>query len=266
MRIASFVGILVCAPIAFAQSPTAPVIERGTVTAEAVEVIRARPDLAKLYFTVLVKNGDPVTASDENGEQSKQFSEAITKLSLAGVKVVDQPMRVNRVEAQNRNVGNAPFIQEYHAVRTVVVSVSNKDTDKLRTVMEKVQQEAAKQGVSGEAGNASYNGMGYERNAPVKVVYGRETGWDDDTVSALSKATKRALQRAEAMATGAGLKLGEIVSIGEPTQPGPQTQTIYNYAGSPASSGASTADTQDELIDGELVRKVRVRVVVAVGK
>lgn len=266
MRIPSLAAVLLCAPVSFAQTPTSPTIEKGTVAAEAVEVVRAKPDLAKLYFTVVVKNGDATTASDENTEQSKQFTEALGKLQLAGVKVIDQPLRVNRVETQNRmGIANSPFIQEFHAVRTVAVTVSNKDTDKLRTAMEKVQQEAAKQNVSGETGSASYNGMSYERNAPVKVVFARETGWEDDTVTALGKATKRALQRAEAMATGAGLKLGEVLSIGEPTQPVPQTQTIYNYAGS-TTGGAVAADTQDELIDGELVRKVRVRVVVAVGK
>ena len=263
MRTASPLVVLLFATTAGAQTPAA--IDKGTVTAEAVEVVRVKPDLAKLYFTVIVKNGDATIATDENTEQSKAFAEGIHKLDLAGVKVASQPLRVNRVETQNRLGGgnNIPFIPEYHAVRTVLVTVSSKDADKMRVNLEKVQQEAAKQGVSGETGNASYNGMAYERNAPVRLVYARQDGWDDDTVVALGKATKRAIQRAEAMATGAGLKMGEVLSVSEPTTIGPQT--VYNYAGTYVSS-AQTADPQDEYLDGELVRKVRVRVVVAVSK
>jgi uncharacterized protein YggE len=262
MRTTSPLFVLLLTPVALGQTPAA---DKGTVTAEAVELVRAKPDLAKLYFTVINKNGDATIATDENAEQTKVFAEAIHKLDLAGVKVASQALRVNRVETQNRMGGgnNIPFIPEFHAVRTVLVSVSSKDADKLRANLERVQQEAAKQGVSGETGNASYNGMSYERNAPVRLVYTRQDGWDDDTVAALGKATKRAIQRAEAMATGAGLKVGEVLSIGEPTTAGPQT--VYNYAGTYTTT-AQSGDPQDEFIDGELVRKVRVRVVVAVGK
>jgi uncharacterized protein YggE len=257
---------LLAVPPAGAQTPPAAA-DKNTVTAEAVEVIRARPDQAKLYFTVLVKNPDAVTATDESGEQTKQFVDAIDKLKLKGVKAAGLSQRLNRVETQNRNVANAPFVPEFHAARSVVVTVTDPDPDKLPGLVEKVQQEAAKQGVGGDGpGNATYNGFNYERNSPVRVTYSRRDGWDEETVGALGKATKKALARAEAMAAGAGLKLGEVLSIGEPaTTIG--SQTIYNYANYSSGVGntSTAADAQDEFTDGELVRKVRVRVVVAVS-
>ncbi len=257
--------ILLFAPVALGQSP---VPDKGTVTAEAVEVVRGKPDLAKLYFHVLVKNPDATTATDEAAEQAKQFTAALDKLGLGGVKVSALPQRVTRVETQNRNVPNAVFTAEYHAARTVLVSVTAKDADKLFAAVEKVQQEAARQGVAGEgSGNANYNGFTYERNSPVRVVYTRDGGWETDTAKALAAATKKAVARAAAMAEGAGLKAGEVVSIGEPAAV-IGNQTIYNYAGvgGLAASGGQVADPQDEFVDGELVRKVRVRVVMTVGK
>jgi hypothetical protein len=176
---------------------------------------------------------------------------------------------VTRVETQNRNVPNAAFTAEYHAARTVLVSVTAKDADKLFAAVEKVQTEAARQGVAGESsGNANYNGFTYERNAPVRVVYARDGGWEADTAKALAAATKKAVARAEAMAEGAGLKAGEVVSIGEPSVAVIGNQTIYNYAGvsGMVAAGGQVADPQDEFVDGELVRKVRVRVVMTVGK
>lgn len=259
---------LLSAPVLFAQSTVTA--EKSTITAEAVEVMRAKPDQAKLYFTILIRNNDATTAGDENTEQTKQFADAIDKLKLKGVKASGFSQRLNRVEIQNRMGGNPNpiFVPEYHAARTVVVSATDPDPDRLQTMVEKVQQEAAKQGVGGETGGASYNGMNYERNAAVRVVYSRRDGWDDQTTEALKKATKKALTRAEAMAAGAGLKVGEVVSIGEPGGAVPQSQTIYNYSNYSSGVGntASAADSQDEFTDGELVRRVRVRVVVAVGK
>lgn len=264
MRIAFPFMALVIGSIATGQTPTPP--ERATVTAEAVEVVRAKPDLAKLYFALVIKNGDAATASDENTEQTKLLTAAIAKLRLDGVTVIDQPQRVSRVETQNRAApGNMPFIPEFHAVRPIVVTVSHADPDKLQAAVERVQYEAAQLGVSGETGNATYNGMSYERNAPVRLVYERRAGWEDDTTEALARATKQAVQRARAMAEGAGLKAGEVLSVSEVPPTGPQT--VYNYAGNPAASAAGhTADARDEFTDGELVRRVRVRVVLAVGR
>jgi uncharacterized protein YggE len=265
----SVAAVLLVGSVALAQTPPAAP-ERGTVTAEATEVIRARPDQAKLYFTVVVKNPDAATSVDENAEQAKQFLAAIDKLQLKGVKAVGMPQRVNRVESQNRLGNNNAFVPEFHAARGVVVSVSAPDADKLAGLVEKVQQEAAKQGVGGEGGaGATYNGFGYERSAPVRIAYSLKGGWDDLITPALGTATKKAVARAEAMAAGAGLKLGEVVSISEPvTAIG--SQTIYNYANSGISSGVGNtggaADSQDEFVEGELIRRVRVRVVVEVKK
>jgi uncharacterized protein YggE len=91
------------------------------------------------------------------------------------------------------------------------------------------------------------------------------------TTAAVATATKRAMQRAEGMAKGAGLTLGDLVSVGEVsdapriTIPAPVVNTGV-YASPPGGgtlNAGVTADTLDQFVDGELVRKVKVRVVYA---
>ena len=264
------VSALLFAAFPLAAPAQTPPPGQGAVTAEATEVVRAKPDRARVTFTVSVKGSEAMGVSEENDAVTKQFVEAIDKLKLGGVKANPGAVRIDRVETQPINGGiggGVQFVPSFHAARPVVVTVEDADPAKLRAAVDKVQQEGAKQGVSGEPGNSSYNGRAYERTAGVRVTCARTEGWDDLTAAALTKATRKATQRAEAMAAGAGLKLGEVISIGEPTDPAPQTVTTYNYAGSgSALAPTQSADSLETYVDGELVRKIRVRVVYATSK
>jgi len=257
--------ILLCGlaalPPAFAQTP------KPTVTAEATEVIRAKPDTARIAFTVASRNADSDTATGDNDTLTQQFTDAINKLKLTGVKASTDPMRIDKVELAG-NRGGGIGVGEFNAVRNVVVTATEADPTKLATLVEKVQKEAAKQGIGGELSPASYNGMQYERNGGVKVAYSRaEAAWDEATTAAIGKATKRAMQKAEALATGAGLKLGDLVSVGEvadvPKGAIPVISTTVGatpFLGGTVNPGVTT-DTLDAFVDGELVRKVKVKVV-----
>jgi uncharacterized protein YggE len=264
MRSLTLLGLL--ASTALAQPPAPP---KGSVTADAAEVIRAKPDQAKLVFAVTARNADAATATDENDTQTKQFTDGLEKLKVGGVKVANEPLRVDRIETQNN--GGGVGVAEYNAVRTVVVTVAEGDPAKLAAAVEKLQKESAKLGVGGETGGANYNGNSYERVGRVKVVYSRgDEAWEEQTAAALAKATKKATKRAEAMAAGAGLKLGELLSLGAPDDgpprpPAAATDTFPVDVGEKPQPTTSH-DTVDAYVDGELVRKVRVRVVYATTK
>jgi uncharacterized protein YggE len=263
MRVPFSALLLAALPLAAAaQTPTTPA--PGTVTAEATEIVRAKPDRARLAYTVTYRSGEATAATDENEAMTKEFVESVDKLKLKGVKAAGGALRVDKVETQAINGINQQFIPQFNAARQVVVTVADPNPDTLLATVDKVQQAAAKLGISGEVGNASYNGRAYERVAAGKVTYSREDGWDDLSAAALTKATKRARERAEAMAAGAGLKLGEVVSIAEPD--GPQSVTTYNYSGSGSSGVSQAADAQEVYVDGELIRKIRVRVVYTTTK
>lgn len=258
--------ILLCGlavlPPAFAQT-------KPTVTAEATEVIRAKPDTARIAFTVASRNADSDTASGDNDTLTQQFIDAINKLKLTGVKAAADPMRIDKVELAG-NRGGGVGVGEFNAVRNVVVTATETDPTKLSALIDKVQKEAAKQGVGGELSPASYNGMQYERTGGVRVAYSRaEAAWDEVTTAAIGKATKRAMQKAEALAAGAGLKLGDLVSVGEvaDNQKAPAAVVTTGVMATPFLGGTVnaglSADTLDAFVDGELVRKVKVKVVFA---
>jgi uncharacterized protein YggE len=263
MRFVQLALLLAALPaVAAAQTPAKP-----TVSAEATEVLRAKPDTARLVFTVASRNADADTASADTDTLVTQFTDALTKLKLTGVKATPDPLRVDRVELTNNRGIAGPGVGEFNAVRAVVVTATDADPAKLSALVEKVQKEAAKQNVGGEMGPASYNGFQYEKNGGVKVAYTRaEDGWEEATNAAAAKATQRAMKKAEALAAGAGLKLGELVSVGEVPADAPRAAIPVVGSGTAVFGGGSanpgvTADTLDALVDGELVRKVRVRVV-----
>ena len=206
------------------------------------------------------------TATDENEKLTKDLLAAIAKLKLNGLKVTSQALKIAKVESDGNNGapvaipgGGGPMLKsDYRTVRTVTVTVKDADVEQLQAGVGKIQKEAAKLGVAGDSTQSIYNGFGNERQNTVKVVYGLQSGWDDKSKDVLAKLTKRAMERAQALAEGANLKVSGVLSIDEPREPtNPNSTTNFIYG---------TTEQGDELTDGELVLKVRVRVTVRVSE
>ena len=259
-------ALLVAPVVALAQTP-AP----GTVTADATETVRMKPDQARIVLTARTRSPDAAMAADEATEQTKKFAEAVDKLKLKGVKVTTAPLQT--AKGAEDSTGGVRVIQpggpgaaippkEVQATREVVVTVSEADFTALADAVEKVQREAYAAGLSGAKANTGYNPFGGSDGEKIKVTYHRKEGGDELTTAALAKATKKATARAEAIASGLGMKLGAVVSAGEvdTVEPAATATRINLYGGDPAEA------TKDDLVDGELVRTVRVRVVYAVAK
>ena len=243
--------------IAVAQGP-APTA--NTISAEATDTLRVSPDVARIQFAVVTKDAVAETASDENEKLTKDLTAAFNKLKLNGMKVTSQTLKISKVEGDGNGPGAAPGGNpmpktEYRTVRTVTVTVKDADADQLLANVGKIQKEAAKIGIAGESTTNIYNGFGNERQNVVRVTYGLQAGWDDKSKEVLAKLTKRALERATLLAEGAGLKVAGVVSIDEPREPAPQNLNANIYG---------IPEQTDELTDGELVLKVRVRVTVRV--
>jgi len=258
-----FAAVLLSATLsAFAAAQTPVVaVPPGNIAVEAQEVVRQKPDTVKLYMKVEVKNSEAAQASDEASDEVKKMADGLTKLKLAGVTVSTPQQRVVRSEVMPNRGGAAPGMVEYRVIRPVQVVVSDADPVKFATTVEKVQLEAFKLGLISDmaSDNYTYNSSTgqQEKNSPIRAVYSRKGGWEELTGPALEKATKKARAKAEALAAGAGVKLGDVLSVSEvPTYP---NSPGYNYG----SGVAATGEPEDEFVDGELARKVRVRVVYA---
>lgn len=258
--VAGFAAVFVVGS-AFAQTPAPPA--PNTISAEATDTLRAAPDVARVTFSVVTKNAIAETATDENETLSKDFLANIGKLKLNGVKITAQTVKVAKVESQDPDAGKpagAPMTKaDYRVVRAITVTVKDADTELLQAAVSKVQKEGAKIGVAGDSTQNIYTGLGNEMHNKVKVVYGLQAGWDDRSKDVLAKLTKKALERATALAEGAGLKVAGVLSVEEPAD-----AAHMNPFASWAANIYGTAEPTDELVDGELVQKVRVRVTVRV--
>lgn len=258
---------LLLAPLAFAQTPPEA---KSTVTADATETVRVKPDQVRIVVAARVKNPDAVTAADEAAEQAKKFAETVKGLKLKSAKVSVSPLQAAKVGDDNNGgvrvvgpggVGGGPAApKDVQATREVVVTVTDADFAALSEAVEKVQKEAYTAGLGGAKVNTGYNPFGTGDSDRIKVTYHRQDGADALTTEALGKATKKATARAEAIAGGLGMKLGPIVSAGEVEPP---ADTVSNATRIIYGSDNSEV-TKDDLIDGELVRTVRVRVVYSV--
>ena len=242
------------------QTP-APASTANAISAEATETLRASPDVARITFQVVYKNPVAETATDENEKLTKDLLTSLAKLKIAGAKVTAQSLKLGKLDGEAQpGVPNAvPMSKsDFRAVRSVTVTVKDADAEQLPIHVARIQKEAAKLGVAGESANNLYNPF-CEKHNSVKVSYGLQDGWDDRSKTVLGKLTKRALERATLLAEGAGLKVVEVLTVEEPRDPpAPERASIGALYG--------LTDTSDDLADGELVLKVRVRVTVRVSK
>lgn len=256
------IALLLTLPLlAPAQTPVAAG-PPGNISVEAVEVVRQKPDTVKLFMKVEARNAESAAATDEATDEAKKVLEGLGKVKLPGVTIAAQPHRTVRIETMPPRGG--PGVQgavEFRVIKPITVTVSEADYDKFTAAVEKVQAEAFKLGLVPDllSDTFTYNSSSgqQEKNSPFRAVYSRKGGWDDLTGPALEKATKKARAKAEALAAGAGVTLGGVSSVNEVTA----------YAASPSynpyGSAATAGDPEDELSEGELLRKVRVRVVFA---
>jgi uncharacterized protein YggE len=221
----ALLAVLVFTPAALAQL----VDGRTSVTAEGAVTVRLKPDRAKVSLYVSVRDKTGERADEKADELAKDLADDVVRLRLKGVTAEVDPAAVVKEPEKGYlpgPPGGVVIVGDPPVVRRVVVTVSDPDPKAVAEAVGKVQREGAKYGPT---------------DSP-RVVYSRADDGDDATAAALSKATKKAAARAEAIATGLGLKLGTVVAADEiPTAP-----DVYD--------------------DGEVLRTVRVRVIYAVAK
>lgn len=265
-RLAGLLPVLLLAAAAPAADPI-------TLTAEATETIRLKPDQAKVYLSIESKEGNPDDAATTGDDTRKKLTEAIDKLGLKSVKVAasqlkvtkDRDNSINRVLRVGPNGAVPPPPPDsYTVVHPLVVTVSDADPDKLLRAVERVIQTAASAGVTGER-TTEFRASPYgETRSGGRVVYGVKGGWDAAVEPALTKASERAVANARALARGVGATVQKVEAVEDVTAAG---TTPGAAAANVIYDGSISPPAEDELVDGELVRKVRVRVkVTAVSK
>lgn len=258
MRRLFFALLLLSPMIANAQTPPGGGPSQNTVTAEGSETVRLTPNLARIHLVAHSQNEDSDVAGEEVAEKAKKFVDAVGKLQLKTVKASLVPLKAGKSgggeDFSPRRPVEAP--KTFTVTRGVVVTVTDADFASLSAAVEKVQRLALKNDLGGEEPQDDYRSYRPGDGGIIGVRYSRTEGEQELLTAALAKATKKAASRAEAIASGLGMKLGAVVSATELPSESRSGSGRYSLGG----------DAEDELVDGELVRTVRVKVVYAVSK
>ncbi|MEO2091512.1 MAG: SIMPL domain-containing protein [Gemmataceae bacterium] len=162
--------------------------------------------------------------ADDHADAVKRAVDDLKGLRLKGVTVTPQQSLSARLDG---NAAGLPAV--YVNASTLLVRVADGSPDQLAETVMKVQQEGAKLRLGGTP----------------QVVFEKKDGWDEAVAPAVTKATQRAVQKAELLAKSAGLKPGTILAVSDGSEAPTATDDAVAYT------------------DGELVRKVRVKVVIA---
>lgn len=248
--------------VAVAVAGVAGAAEPITLTAEAVEVVKLKPDVAKIYLNVESKDASAEEAAKANADARKRLVDAVEKAGAKGLKAValqqkitkdrDNSNRVFRAVGPGGPIVQPPPAESYTVNQPMTFIVTEADPEKLLGAVEKVLQAAASVGVTGESNNNDYRYSPYgETRSGGRVVYEVKGGWDAAVSDALAKATVRAVLNARSLAKGAGLNVLRVQAV-EDVSDGPVNSEpgVRYYPGGdePVSDGI------------ELTRRVKVRV------
>jgi uncharacterized protein YggE len=242
------------------------------LSAEATETIRLQPDTAKIYFVIETKDPNVDTATEANVKLKKDLTDALEKLAVKGLTTKATQKTVSKESQRNFNgiIGGGgpgggppvPVVENVSVSTPIILTLSNADSAKLIETVEKILQSAATLGISGPSANDNqfgYNPFNQVTSGKARVVYSTKAGWDDSTDAALAKATARAKAKATSLAKGAGVTLGDLITVQEQPEGSPADGGFSPYIGR---GGRYTEEPG--LVDGELVKTIRVRVTYAV--
>jgi uncharacterized protein YggE len=188
----------------------------------------AVPDMAVIVLGVETRNSSAMAASAENADRMNLVVSALRK---DGVK--DDEMETSRytIYFETRDVpgyanGQAPQISEFVVANQVTINVNVTDNKNISKVLDAAEG----------AGSNRVDGIYFELKDPGPVMD-----------MAIRDAVKNAIDKAEVIASAAGLKLGNIVEISEPTS----VQPVYNnvaYSGGLSRSATPIMQGRIELM------------------
>ena len=162
----------------------------NTISSQGNSEIKATPDLVTVYFTVDTEGDTAVEAKDKNSEIVDNLITALVKKGFERKDIQTQSFNIYPNQVWN---GHTYVDKGYTANHQIKVELSTAQTDRIGDVID-----------AGVDAGASINYINFELSMAKQNEY---------KVQALKEATEDARNKAEAIATGAGKKLGKLVSI-----------------------------------------------------
>ena len=203
-------------PIARAQAPVGPT--RPFVVAFGDATVSTKPDEARVQFSVVTQAPTAQTASTQNANQVTAVLAAMRSLGIPEESLRTLSYSLNPNYSTPRD-GTQPVIVGYTASNTVEVRISDLSSSLIGRVIDSSIQAGANrvQGLS----------FGLKDDQPLRL-------------QALKMATSQAKARADAMASGIGLRTGAAVAIQEGSAVNIQPLRLGGVAASDATTPVET--------------------------
>lgn len=207
LTVGAIMTVAATGPKAGAQTPTNPRVA-DTVTVTGSATVSLPPDIAQLNGSVQTQADTAATAADQNSTMFQAVINAVQALGISPDHIVTSGFSVSPqysyTQAQPGEPSQPPTVAGYQATDSLTVT-----TTQLSQASPILQAMAA-------AGATNLSGPSYQLQHPEKLQ-----------LQAEQQASADALQRAQAIAAGLGVGLGDVLSVNEGGAGSSANQAFY---------------------------------------
>jgi hypothetical protein len=246
---------------AYSEEPT-----HRTITVSGTATVRYVPDAAKIQFRIRNSEATWDDVRQSNQKALKLVDEKLSALKIKDLKITFSPMNTGQSSAMARGRGPGAPVAEARNVNStqlVTLIVREADLDRLTESIAKIEKSLFDAGF--------VNGPAVDDDMPVRAannlsvsMFRRDEA--EFREEALTKAVQNAMQKAKALARGAGVQIKDTISIVE-NEASPSdlpVRTVRNSPNGPGGGGFGGPSTITILAPqsstGELEVTVRVTV------
>lgn len=179
--------------------------EKRAIHTSGSATVRAKPDSARVFFSVITLAPSIREARADNGARVKKVLEALHDLKIPDLKMKSSDVNVELVQSRHDH-DTLPKVIGYRVTNSFTVLVQNNDAEKLGSEASRVLDTALEKGV----------------NHVQQIVFFKKD-LAEARRQALSKAVEDATTNARALAVGAKVNLTDTISI--------SGQPAYHYHG-----------------------------------
>jgi uncharacterized protein YggE len=208
--------------------------EKRTINTSGSATLRAKPDSARVFFSVQTTAPTIKGSRAENNTKFNQVTAALKALKIDGLKMKTADVSLEPVFTQRPN-DDQPKITGYRVTHQFTVLLTNTDAEKL----------------SGDAGRVLDTVLENGANIVQRIVFFKA---DDAALrrEAMAKAVENAVTNAKALATGANVKLADTIAIsGSPEYYWSRGNDNIAQQAVPAAAGGGGDDTH--VVAGDVI-------------
>ncbi len=165
---------------------------QDTISATGDASVQVKPDVVKVYLTIEERSNSSATAQDK---AEQDYNKLVTSLTSQSFKEEEIQTQYFNIYPEYDYTNEGTKLKGYVAAHSIVVEFSSNQTSKIGKVVD-----------AGMDSGAKIASINFELSKAKETEYKAQV---------LGEAAKSAKVKAEALAEGAGKKLGNLVSVSE---------------------------------------------------